>query len=219
LKEDTVVTASLWHLHEILTAVAGQWLGACTPEIFGVNLDDRAIKTGDLFVAIKRQRDGHDFVASALDQGAAAAIVSKIPVNLEAPAPLILVPDTMAALVALAGAARRRFRGKVIAVTGSVGKTTTKEMLRQMLGVAGQAYASGGNLNNAIGVPLSLARLPRNWQFGIFELGMNHAGEIRALSRMVMPDAALITNVEPVHLENFASIHAIGLPRQKFLRA
>jgi UDP-N-acetylmuramoyl-tripeptide--D-alanyl-D-alanine ligase len=177
----------------------------------GVSIDSRTIAGGELFVAIKGERhDGHDFVADAFRRGAVAAIVARVPPGLPEDKPLLLVPDTLQALAALGLAARARCRARVVAVTGSVGKTGTKEAIALALSTQGKTHASAGNLNNEIGVPLSLARLPRDAQFAVFELGMNHAGEISRLSRMVRPDVAVITTVEPVHIEFFGSVEAIA---------
>jgi len=177
----------------------------------GVAIDSRSVVQGDLFVAIKGERfDGHDFVAQAFERGAVAAIVSRVPAGIADGQPLLVVEDTMAALKALALAARARTAARVIAVTGSVGKTGTKEAIALALAGQGKTHASAGNLNNEIGAPLSLARMPRDAAYAVFELGMNHAGEISRLSQMVRPDVAVITTIEPVHIEYFGSIEAIA---------
>jgi UDP-N-acetylmuramoyl-tripeptide--D-alanyl-D-alanine ligase len=176
----------------------------------GVSIDTRAVAANDLFVALKGSRfDGHDFVTAALSGGAAAAMVDR-PVSGADPARLLAVPDTMAGLAALAAAARARSTAKIVAVTGSVGKTGTKEALASLLGAQGRTHASTGNLNNHIGMPLSLARMPAAVEFGVFEVGMNHAGEIAPLSAMLRPHVAVITNVEAVHLEHFPNVEAIA---------
>ena len=160
-----------------------------------VAIDSRTAQPGDLFVALKGPHfDGHDFIAGALKGGAAAAVVHRMPENLSSDAPLLLVNDTMTALEALGQAARARTKAKFVAVTGSVGKTSTKEALRLALATAGSTYATTGNLNNQWGVPLSLANMPRGSRFGVFELGMNHAGEIGPLSKQVRPEIAIVTN-------------------------
>ncbi len=177
----------------------------------GVSIDSRTVRRGDLFVALAGPNfDGHDFIGAALAAGAAAAIAARRPAGIAADAPLLLVGDTMAALESLGSAARRRATATFLAVTGSVGKTGTKEMLRLALATRGPTHASAGNLNNQWGVPLSLASMPRDAAFGVFELGMNHAGEIGPLSRQVRPRLAIITTVEPAHLEFFASVEAIA---------
>ena len=172
----------------------------------GVSIDSRTLDPGDLFFAIKGPNlDGHDFVAHAIGRGAAAAVVHWRPENLPGTAPLLVVSDTHQALESLARAARRRTQARIIAVTGSVGKTGTKEALRLALSEQGKTTASAGNLNNEWGVPLSLARLPADDEYGILELAMNHAGELGPLSRLVRPDVGVITNIAAVHMANFAS--------------
>jgi len=171
----------------------------------GVSIDSRQVVEGDLFIALKGpNHDGHAFVDTALAAGAAAAMVERAYAARCPDRPLIGVDDSTAGLEALGRAARARCPARVAAVTGSVGKTGTKEMLALALGRQGLTHASKGNLNNHYGAPLSLARLPREADFAVFELGMNHAGEIEPLSRMVRPHAAIITTVEAVHLEFFA---------------
>lgn len=199
----------LWTSTEVAAAVGSRadrpWRAS------GVSIDSRTVQPGDLFVAIKGDRlDGHDFVADAFARGAAAAIVQRRPANAGDDKPLLLVDDTLAALAALGAAARARTAARIVAVTGSVGKTGTKEAIALALSTQGPTHASEGNLNNEIGAPLSLARMPRDAAFAVFELGMNHAGEIARLSRMVRPDVAVITNVEPVHIEYFGSVEAIA---------
>ncbi len=177
----------------------------------GVSIDSRTVAAGDLFVALPGERfDGHDYVDAALGKGAAAGMIARDLPALPAAAPLLRVADSMAGLRALAAAARRRSRATVCAVTGSVGKTGTKEALALVLRRQGQTASSAGNLNNHIGVPLSLARLDAEQAFAVFELGMNHPGEIAPLAQLVRPDVAIITTVEPVHLEFFASEAAIA---------
>jgi UDP-N-acetylmuramoyl-tripeptide--D-alanyl-D-alanine ligase len=177
----------------------------------GVSIDSRTLLPGDLFVALKGPNfDGHDFIPAAFAAGAAVALASRAVPGLPPGRPLLLVEDTLRALEQLGVDARRRSGARFLAVTGSVGKTGTKEMLRAALEPQGATFASAGNLNNHWGVPLSLARLPRRLAFAVFELGMNHPGEIRALARQVRPDVAVITTVEPVHLEFFGSVAEIA---------
>ncbi len=200
----------LWTARETAEATGGEIVPGALWTAQGVSIDTRAIAQSDLFVALKGPRfDGHDFVAAALDHGAAAAMVDRRPENVD-PARLLAVPDTQAGLEALARAARARTAAKIVAVTGSVGKTGTKEALWSLLARQGATHASAGNLNNQIGMPLSLARMPAASRFGVFEIGMNHAGEIAPLSAMLRPQAAIITNVEGVHLEYFSSVEAIA---------
>lgn len=174
-----------------------------------VVIDSRNIQTGDLFVAIKGEHfDGHEFVEDALSRGAVAAVISQKS-GLPDDASLLVVEDTQKALEDLARYARKRSSAKVIGVTGSVGKTSTKEMLKLAFSAHGKTYATKGNYNNHIGTPLSLANLPEGAEFAIFEMGMNHAGEIATLTRMVQPHIAIITNIDAVHLEFFDSVDGI----------
>lgn len=199
----------MWNVEEIIKATGGKAQGTIG-KITSVSIDSRSLGSGALFVALKGDRvDGHNYVKDALSRGATAAIVSHIPDNMEKNAPLIIVEDTYQALIALAAASRKRMKGKVIAVTGSVGKTGTKEAIRTTLS-GRNVYATKGNLNNHIGLPLSLSNLAADTAFGVFELGMNHAGEISFLTNMLCPDIALITNVEAVHLEFFESVERIA---------
>jgi UDP-N-acetylmuramoyl-tripeptide--D-alanyl-D-alanine ligase len=177
----------------------------------GVCIDSRKVKAGDLFIAIiGENNDGHEYVAQALAAGAAAAMVNFVPENVAADAPLLVVQDTAEALWDLARFSRARLNAKVIMVTGSVGKTSTKEMLAHALSQQGKVYATEGNLNNHYGLPLTLARTPSDINFSILEVGMNHAGEISPLSVLGKPDVAIITTVEPVHLEFFDSVEGIA---------
>ena len=201
--------SALWTAAEIAAAVAGQASGDFA--VTGVSIDSRSLEKGDLFVALQGPTfDGHDFVAAALQRGAAGALIHRHPANLPANAPVIEVADTMKALENLGRAARGRSNAEVAAVTGSVGKTSTKEALRSVLALFAPTFATTGNLNNQWGAPLSLARMPRDTRYGVFELGMNHAGEISPLSQMVRPHVAVITTVEPVHIEFFASVAEIA---------
>jgi len=201
---------ALWTAAEAAVATGSAPVPGANWAARGVSIDTRAVAPADLFVALKGPRfDGHDFVAAALSRGAAAAMVDR-PMPGADPARLLAVPDTQAGLEALAVAARARSTAKIVAVTGSVGKTGTKEALATLLTAQGPTHASSGNLNNQIGMPLSLARMPATAQFGVFEIGMNHAGEIAPLSAMLRPHVALITNVEAVHLEYFPDVEAIA---------
>jgi UDP-N-acetylmuramoyl-tripeptide--D-alanyl-D-alanine ligase len=186
--------------------------GALPEGVTGLSIDSRTIAAGEAYFAIKGDvHDGHDFVEAALKAGAAFAVVETARREKFAPdAPLLVVDDVLAGLVDLAHAARARLNAQVIAVTGSVGKTSTKEALRRLLGAQGETHASAASFNNHWGVPLSLARCPATARFAIFEIGMNHSGEIEPLVRMVRPQVAIVTTVEPVHLEFFAGIEAIA---------
>lgn len=201
---------ALWTHAEAQAATNGKAFGPAW-EAFGVSIDSRSVEVGDLFVALAGpSHDGHDYVAKALEAGAAAALVHKIPEGLPENAPLLLVSDTLDGLRALAAAARARSNAKIVGVTGSVGKTSSKEMLKLALEAAGPTHASVGSFNNHWGVPLSLARLPRDAQFAVFELGMNHPGEIIPLTTLVRPHVAIITTVEAVHMEFFTSTAQIA---------
>lgn len=198
----------LWTAHEIAEATGGQVMQDFSAT--GVSIDSRSIEPGDLFVALTGARDGHEFVVQTNDKGAAGALVSK-PV----PVPAVLVEDTFRGLERLGEAARMRApqtrRG---AVTGSVGKTSVTRAVEAGLRLAGKAHASVKSYNNHIGVPLTLARMPRDTERAVFEVGMNHADEITPLSRFIRPHAVAITTVGPVHLENFAD-GEIGVARAK----
>ena len=175
----------------------------------GFSIDTRTLKEGDLFVALKGDnRDGHDFVRAAFEAKAGAALVSRAPEGVTGP--LLTVASTQRGLEDLARAARARSNAKIIAVTGSAGKTTTKEILRHALNGLALTHVSAASYNNHWGVPLSLAALPQEAGYGVFEIGMNHAGEIRSLVSFVRPHVALITTVAPAHLEFFGTCEAIA---------
>lgn len=200
---------ALWTSAEAAKAVQGRSESLWTAS--GVAIDSRAVTFGDLFIALRGPNfDGHFFVADALAKGAAAAIVDRVPEGLPAGANLVLVRDTFQALNDLGAAARQRCGAKVVGITGSVGKTSTKEMLRLILSAQAPTHASVGNLNNHWGVPLTLARMPVDSHFAVIEMGMNHANEIAPLSRLSRPQVGVITTVEAVHLENFASVDEIA---------
>ena len=202
----------LWTSVAMIAAMRASINGALPDGVTGLSIDSRTVAPGEAYFAIKGDiHDGHDFVAAALKAGAVLAVIEAAQRDRFAPdAPLLVVDDVLAGLVDLAHAARARLDAQVIAVTGSVGKTSTKEALRRVLGAQGETHASAASFNNHWGVPLSLARCPATVRFAVFEIGMNHAGEIDALVRMVRPHVAIITTVEPVHLEFFAGIQAIA---------
>jgi UDP-N-acetylmuramoyl-tripeptide--D-alanyl-D-alanine ligase len=202
---------ALWTAFEAQSATGGY---CSVPwDAHGVSIDTRTLQPGDLFVALSAARDGHDFVMQALEKGAAAALVQRRPDGVPETAPLVIVPDVLQALIDLGRAARARCAAKVLAVTGSVGKTSTKEMLRTVLEFQGRTHASVASYNNHWGVPLTLARMPADTQFAIFEIGMNHPGEIAPLSEMVQPHVAMITTVAPAHMEAFENLE--GIAREK----
>ena len=202
----------LWSTIAMAEAMRASINGALPEAISGLSIDSRTIAPGEAYFAIKGDvHDGHDFVAAALKAGAALAVVEAAQRDkFASDAPLLVVDDVLAALVALAYAARARLHAQVIAITGSVGKTSTKEALRRVLDAQGPTHASTASFNNHWGVPLSLARCPASVRFAIFEIGMNHASEIETLVKMVRPQVAVITTVEPVHLEFFTGIEAIA---------
>ncbi len=203
----------LWTIEEMVAAMQGRPLGVMPEGITGISIDSRTIQPGEAFFAIKGERvDGHNFASIAVANGAAVMVVneSKLPALGRLTVPMIVVEDVLQALGKLALAARARSRAHIIAVTGSVGKTTTKEMLRQVLAPSGEVHAAVASFNNHWGVPLTLARMPASATFGVFEIGMNHAGEITPLVQMVRPHLAIITTIAPAHLGNFASVDEIA---------
>ena len=199
---------TLWTAAEAAQATGGRAQGDWQAN--GVSIDTRTLQPGDLFVALKAARDGHEFVAQALDKGAAAALVTHVPEGVAADAPLLIVDDVQTGLEALGIAGRARMTGKVVAVTGSVGKTSTKEMLAGMLSDQGRTHASVASYNNHWGVPLTLARMPADTEFAVIEIGMNHPGEIAPLARMARPHVVMVTTVAAAHLEAFGNIEGIA---------
>lgn len=202
---------SLWTMDEAVAATGGQAQGGWSVD--GISIDTRTLQPGDLFVALKAARDGHDFVAQALAAGAAAALVSYIPEGVDADAPLLIVDDVLTGLEALGRSARARCDARVVAVTGSVGKTSTKEMLARMLSDQGRTHAAVDSYNNHWGVPLTLARMPRDTEYAVIEIGMNHPGETAPLAIQARPHVAMITTVAAVHLEAFDDV--AGIAREK----
>ncbi len=203
------MTVALWNAGEISAATAGVATGRWSVD--SVSIDSRSVAPGALFIALKGPNfDGHDYVEAALRAGAGGAMIERRPDGLPTDAPVVQVDDTMAGLVALGEASRDRTTAQIVAVTGSVGKTGTKEALRAALSGQGPTAASESSFNNHLGVPLSLARMNRDAAFGVFEIGMNHPGEIAPLSRMVRPDVAIVTTVAPAHIEFFDSIEQIA---------
>ena len=202
---------TLWTAAEAAEATGGRAQGDWTAS--GVSIDTRSLAPGDLFVALKDVRDGHDFVAQALGKGAAAALVSRVPDDVAPDAPLLVVKDVLTGLQDLGRAGRARMTGKVVAVTGSVGKTSTKEMLLAIFADQGRTHASVASYNNHWGVPLTLARMPRDTEYAVIEIGMNHPGEIAPLSKMAKPHVALVTTVAAAHLEAFEDISGIAVEK------
>jgi UDP-N-acetylmuramoyl-tripeptide--D-alanyl-D-alanine ligase len=201
----------LWTIEELREATGGRVDGEPSAAVSGLSIDTRTLQKGDAFVAIRGEaRDGHDFAADALAKGASLAIVSTMTPAMRAAGACLVVDDPLLALERMAARARDRGSAKIAAVTGSVGKTSTKEALKAALSTAGETHASAASYNNHWGVPLSLARMPREAQFGVFEIGMNHAGEITPLTRLVRPDVAVVTAIAESHLGHFDSLDGIA---------
>ncbi len=207
--------SALWTAAEAAAATGGQTTGDWVAS--GVSIDTRTLAPGDLFVALTAARDGHDFVAQALEKGAAAALVSHRPADVAPDAPLLIVPDVLEGLEALGIAARARTAARVVGITGSVGKTSTKEMLREVLRHQGTTHAAEASYNNHWGVPLTLARMPADTAFAVIEIGMNAPGEIAPLARMARPHVAMVTSVAAVHLEAFDSVAGIAHEKASIL--
>ena len=212
----------LWALEDLIAAMAAEPRGALPLGINGVSIDTRSLEIGDAYFAIKGDvHDGHKFVAAAFKSGAALSVVSHEKLNqLEGDTgPLLVVNDVLKAMEALGRASRVRSNAQIIAITGSVGKTTTKEALRLALSACGKVHASAASYNNHWGVPLTLARMPVDVDYGIFEIGMNHPGEISTLVRMVKPHVAAIMNVAAVHLGAFRDVDEIALAKAEIFEA
>ena len=205
----------LWTSVDAATATGGTVVGDWSVD--GVSIDTRTLKRGDLFVALKDVRDGHDFVAAALAAGAGAALVSHAPDDVAEDAPLLIVDNVLEALENMGRAARKRTGAKIVAVTGSVGKTSTKEMLRVVLERQGRTHVAEASYNNQWGVPLTLARMPQDTQFAVIEIGMNHAGETAPLAKLARPDVVMITTVAAAHLEAFDSIFDIAVEKASIM--
>ncbi len=218
--------APLWTWSELLLA-CGVEQPADGPGVSGVSIDTRMLQPGDLFIALSGDpgpgfgvragpvRDGHDFVQAAEDAGASALLTDR-PVPSALPA--LIVPDTLNGLWLIGEAARQRMEGKVVGITGSSGKTTARSWLQEMLTAQANTHASIGSYNNHWGVPLSLSRMPRGTEFGLFEIGMNHPGEIEPLARLVRPDVALVLNVLPAHLGQFRHLEDIRREKLSIVR-
>ncbi|MEX3010103.1 UDP-N-acetylmuramoylalanyl-D-glutamyl-2,6-diaminopimelate--D-alanyl-D-alanine ligase [Hoeflea sp. TYP-13] len=203
----------MWTTADMLDAMSGRPVGDLPDGIDGISIDSRSIGKGHAFFAIKGDRlDGHDFASAAVANGAALLVVSeaKLPALGRVTAPMIVVDDVLEAMSRLGVAARARTKARIIAVTGSVGKTTTKEMLRHVLSAQGKVHASVASFNNHWGVPLTLARMPQDTAFGVFEIGMNHADEIRPLVKLVRPHIAIVTAIAAAHLGHFKNLAEIA---------
>ncbi len=201
--------SALWPPKDLLAATGGYLRVPFAAT--GISIDSRTTRTGDLFIALVGENgDGHDHVASALARGAAGAVIHRLPDGLPDDAPLLQVADTFTALHDLGRYGRTRFTGRLVAVTGSVGKTTTKDMLRAIFTAHGKTWAAEASHNNHWGVPLTLARMPPDARFAAIEIGMNHAGEIAPLARLARPHAAVITAIAPAHIGHLGSMEAIA---------
>lgn len=202
----------LWSVEAMAAAMGARRRGGLPAAVSGVSIDTRTIAPGEAFFAVKGEsRDGHDFAADALRAEAGLAVVAADRLaDMPPDAPLLCVPDVLEGLRGLARAARERAQAKIVAVTGSVGKTGTKEALRLVLSQEAETHASAASYNNHWGVPLSLARMPAAARYGVFEIGMNHGGEITPLTQLVRPHVAVVTAIAPVHLEYFGAIEAIA---------
>lgn len=198
-------------LQALAKVIGAQYVGADV-DFNGASIDTRTLKSEQLYIAIKgEQFDGHQFIQQAIDQGANAVLVSRAQPDIAVPQ--VVVADTVKALGALAKAWRLQFTIPVVAITGSCGKTTTKEMLASILKQRGEVLYTQGNYNNHIGVPLTLLQLKSQHQFAVLEIGMNHPGEIEYLTQLVKPTVAVVTNIRPVHIEAFDSIDAIAVEK------
>ncbi|TIT14485.1 MAG: UDP-N-acetylmuramoylalanyl-D-glutamyl-2,6-diaminopimelate--D-alanyl-D-alanine ligase [Mesorhizobium sp.] len=203
----------LWTSEALVEAMEGRPIGSLPEGITGISIDSRSLEPGSAFFAIKGEAmDGHDFATAAVKAGAAVLVVAegKLPSLGRLTAPMIVVQDVLVALEKLGVAARARSKARIIAVTGSAGKTTTKEALRHVLSAVGKVHASAQSFNNHWGVPLTLARMPQDCDFAILEIGMNHPGEIRPLVRMVRPHVAIVTMIAAAHLGFFKNLDEIA---------
>ncbi len=203
----------LWLSTDLVDAMGGRPVGTMPEGVSGISIDTRSLQPGDAFFAIKGETmDGHDFATAAVKAGAGLLVVAegKLPALGRLTAPMIVVPDVLVALERAGIAARARTMAQVIAITGSAGKTSTKEALRHALSSAGKVHASNKSFNNHWGVPLTLARMPADTDFAIFEIGMNHEGEIRPLVKMVRPHIAIVTLIAAAHLGHFNALEDIA---------
>ncbi|MBX8826175.1 UDP-N-acetylmuramoylalanyl-D-glutamyl-2,6-diaminopimelate--D-alanyl-D-alanine ligase [Ochrobactrum sp. SFR4] len=206
----------LWKSSDMVKAMEGRPVGHLPEGITGISIDSRTLRKGEAFFAIKGDMfDGHDFATAAMAAGAGLLVVTeaRLPALGKLQVPMIVVDDVLAALTRLGIASRARSKAQIIAVTGSVGKTTTKEALRHVLSDCGKVHASAASFNNHWGVPLTLARMPEDTDYGVFEIGMNHHDEIRPLVKMVQPHVAVITLIAPAHLGHFANLEEIAVAK------
>lgn len=207
------MSALLWTLDAMVEVMGGRLEGTRPDGVTGISIDTRTLENGDAYFAIKGDvHDGHKFVSNAHAAGAALSVVAEDKLDLIAgeAGPMLIVDDVLTALERLGVASRGRSNAKIVAVTGSVGKTTTKEALRTALSACGLVHASAASYNNHWGVPLTLARMPEDTDYGVFEIGMNHPNEITPLVKMVRPQVAIINNVAAVHLGAFNNVDEIA---------
>src|SRR5512143_3191966 len=186
-------------------------------QVTGWSVDSRTLRHGDLYFALRGpHHDGHAYVAEVLKKGAAGAVVDR---DVEGAIPVLKVEDSLTALQALASSARREWDGDVVGVTGSAGKTTTKDVIAEMLSEGVKTSKTEGNLNNHVGLPLSLLRMDDQARVAVLEMGMNHAGEIRALAEIAKPNVGVVTNVGWAHIETFDSIDGIAAAKRELIEA
>jgi UDP-N-acetylmuramoyl-tripeptide--D-alanyl-D-alanine ligase len=210
--DDVFDNPPLWTGQDMVDAMNARPFNGLPAAVTGISIDSRTLRPGDAFFAITGDKmDGHDFATAAAAAGASVLVISenKLPALGRLTVPMMIVSDVLEALSRLGVAARARTRARIIAVTGSAGKTTTKEVLRHALSHTGTVHASTASFNNHWGVPLTLARMPENVRYGIFEIGMNHPGEITPLTKMVRPHIAIVTLIAAAHLGNFKNLNEI----------
>ncbi|WP_242345601.1 UDP-N-acetylmuramoyl-tripeptide--D-alanyl-D-alanine ligase [Anaeromyxobacter terrae] len=213
------MTVPRFSSEELAAATGGRWIGAPPAEVAGVSTDTRTIAPGALFVALVGERfDAHGYLAEAAARGAVAAVVADGRAPAGAPLPLLSVPDTLPALGAIARHHRRRFHIPVVGVTGSNGKTTTREMIAAILGTRGPALKTEGNLNNEVGVPLTLLGLGPEHRSAVVEMGMNHPGEIARLAAIAEPYVGVVTLAAPAHLEGLGTVDAVADAKAELYR-
>ena len=209
----------LWSQSDLVKATAGDLIGDWRNDgIAGVSIDSRSIKLDELFVAVRAKRDGHNFINDAIRLGAKGALVDHIPADIPSNTPLLLVPSVQEALENLGKYGRERSQAKLVAITGSVGKTSSKNMLKTILELQGKTHASPASFNNYLGVPLTLANLPIDATYAVVEIGMNKPGEIEPLARMTAADVVLITAIGKAHLEAFGDIAGIAHEKAQIVK-
>ena len=209
----------LWSQSDLVKATTGDLIGDWRNDgIAGVSIDSRSIKSDELFVAVKAKRDGHNFINDAIRLGAKGALVDHIPADIPSNTPLLLVPSVQEALENLGKYRRERSQAKLVAITGSVGKTSSKNMLKTILELQGKTHASPASFNNYLGVPLTLANLPIDAAYAVVEIGMNKPGEIEPLARMAAADVVLITAIGKAHLEAFGDIAGIAHEKAQIVK-